>query len=168
MSVYFIGCLHLAHKNIAENLRGMSVKDHDERILEGLSALTKRDKVFILGDLTMETAKGYYELGKLRCVTHVVLGNHDRYQDVKCLLDNVDQVSGCLNYKSSILTHMPVHPQCLGDRYEINIHAHVHDYDVVLTRGETEDTTVYDHRYINVDAHRLNYKPISWDEIMSR
>jgi len=157
LSVYFIGCLHLGHKNLIENVRGMSVKDHDEIILENLNKLTKRDKVFILGDLSMENRNCWHELYRLKCVTHVVLGNHDRYQDVKYLNDYVDQVSGCMNYKDCILTHMPIHPMCLeGERFKMNIHAHIHRH------------TVDDDRYFNVDAQRLNYKPISFDEIRSR
>ena len=40
----------------------MSVKDHDEIILENLNKLTKRDKVFILGDLSMENRNCWHEL----------------------------------------------------------------------------------------------------------
>jgi len=83
MSVYFIGCLHLGHRNLIENLRGMEVEEHDELLMDNLKSLTKRDKLFILGDISMENSQPYYRLVQLSCVTHVVLGNHDRHQDAK-------------------------------------------------------------------------------------
>lgn len=165
MSVYFIGCLHLGHANIAKKRGWSSVAAHDSAILNVMMALTKRDKLFILGDLSMENSRCYQSLCSLRCVTHVVLGNHDRHKDVNQLTRRVDQVSGCLTYKKkAILTHIPVHPSCLGDRYQLNIHAHIHDREI--TTYNMNDNQIIDKRYINVDVHKLNYKPLSWDNII--
>lgn len=154
MSVYFIGCLHLGHESIAR-MRGFSSSvSHDQELLAGInSVISKRDKLFILGDIAMETSKHYYMLDEIKGVTQVVLGNHDRPRDVSKLLEHVSGVSGCVKYKGWMLSHIPIHPMEFSYRVSKNVHAHIH--------GQTID----DPRYCNVDAARLNFVPISYDEI---
>jgi len=154
MSVYFIGCLHLGHENIAK-MRGFeSSAEHDRELLAGInSVISNRDKLFILGDLTMETAKHYHLLDQIKGVKHVIMGNHDRHIDVPRLLEHVDGVCGCLKYKNWMLSHVPIHPIEFDYRVKLNVHAHLH--------GQSTN----DPRYYNVDAARLGYVPKSYDEI---
>jgi len=156
MSVYFIGCLHLGHTNIAK-MRGFATsEDHDKELLSGInSVITKRDKLFILGDVTTETAKHYHLLDEIKGVKHVILGNHDRHTDIPKLLEHVDGVCGCLKYKTWMLSHIPIHPIEFDYRVDLNVHAHLHG------------STTGDSRYYNVDAARLGYVPVSYDAIYS-
>lgn len=157
MSVYFIGCLHLGHTNISKMRGFSSSEEHDAVLLEGIqSVITKRDKLFILGDVTMENARHYQLLGQIQGFKQVVMGNHDRPTDVRRLLEHVHGVCGCMKYKGWVLSHIPIHPIEFDYRVSRNIHAHLHDKDID------------DDRYFNVDAHRLNYTPISYEEIKSR
>lgn len=154
MSVYFIGCLHLGHKNMAKHRGFSNVCAHDFSVIEGInSIMTKRDKLFILGDISMENRKSYHMLRLVPGVKHVVLGNHDRHQDTAELLKYVNYISGAVRYKDAWLTHIPVHPSALSHGVETNIHAHVHENDVG------------DPRYVNVDAHKLGYLPRPWSDI---
>ena len=155
MSVYFIGCLHFGHESIA-TMRGFeSSAEHDRVLLKGInSAVTKRDKLFILGDVTMENSKSYHLLDQIRGFKHVVMGNHDRQNDVRELLEHVDAVCGCLKYKGCMLSHIPIHPIEFDYRVSRNIHAHIHDLDL------------NDERYFNVDAAKLNYVPVSYQQIL--
>lgn len=73
----------------------------------------------------MEKALDYYKLDQLNGRKIVVLGNHDRHQDVKKLLDYVDGVAGAVDYKGFILTHVPIHPNEV-QFYRGNIHAPIH------------------------------------------
>jgi calcineurin-like phosphoesterase family protein len=135
-------------------MRGFDeVEEHDQAVIDGINSVCgKRDKLFILGDVTMEKAKPYLRLTEIPALKQVVLGNHDRPQDVDKLLDYAS-VCGCIKYKDALLTHIPVHPMELDYRVNLNIHAHIHEKDVG------------DPRYINVDAHRLNFKPLQWEAI---
>jgi calcineurin-like phosphoesterase family protein len=154
MSVYFIGCLHLGHENIAK-MRGFnSSKDHDKILIDGInSVVSKRDKLYILGDVSMENSKHYHLLDQVRGFKEVVMGNHDRHTDVPKLLKHVNGVCGCAKYKEWMLTHIPIHPIEFDYRVSLNVHAHLHN------------KTTGDPRYFNVDAARLGYVPFSYEEI---
>lgn len=173
---YFIGCIHFGHESMAKYRGFYDSWEHDEHLIRCWNSVVKeKDKVFILGDITMEKAIHYPKLEELNGYKHVVLGNHDRPQDIDRMLDFVDKVSGVFNYNGYMLTHVPIHPNevtwCKG-----NIHAHIHHKNVidsveVYDRYQDEGSklvTVGQEKYINVDAHLLNYKPISFAEIESR
>jgi calcineurin-like phosphoesterase family protein len=146
----------LGHESIAE-MRGFSSSEaHDKVLLDGInSVITKRDKLFILGDVTMENAKHYHKLDSIRGYKHVILGNHDRHTNLPELLKHVDGACGCLKYKKlAMLSHIPIHPVEFDYRVSLNIHAHLHN------------KAISDPRYYNVDAARLGYVPVSWDNIV--
>ena len=111
MSCYFIGCLHLGHNNIAKWRGFKDSEEHDEYLIKQWnSVIKKRDMVWILGDVGMETSKYYFKLDLLNGDKKVVLGNHDKWQDVPELLKYVKGVSGMVDYKGYALTHAPIHP----------------------------------------------------------
>lgn len=157
MKVRFISDLHFGHENLATNLRGFSSAiEHDEYIIDQWNSIVsnKKDITYILGDITMANSRFYYLLNRLKGIKHVILGNHDRRQDIPKLLEYVDTVSGMINYKKEfILTHCPIHPSELEFRYKYNIHGHVHA------------NTIPDNRYINVCCEALEYKPKTIEEL---
>lgn len=164
--VRFIADLHLSHTNMA-TLRGFStVEEHDEYIIEKWnSVVTKRDITYILGDITMEKSAPYYLLDRLNGLKHVVMGNHDRRQDVKKLLEHVESVAGMVQYKGVILTHCPIHPMELEHRFPRNIHGHIHDSQVMeIDRGGF----LKDERYICVSCERVDYTPKTLEELFSK
>jgi len=150
MSVYFIGCLHFGHENMAK-MRGFdSSEEHDKVLLDGInSVVTKRDKLFILGDVTMETARHYRLLDQIKGIKQVVMGTHSHRNKIWCRC-------GCMKYKGWMLSHIPIHPIEFDSRVSRNIHAHLHD------------KFVDDDRYFNVDAEMIDYTPISYDEISAK
>lgn len=149
MSVFFISDLHLGHENMAIK-RGFSCADEMNQYIidKWNSVIDKRDMVYILGDLTMEKKRDYPLLNILKGEKTVILGNHDRRQDVTEMLKYVTNVAGMMNYKSKIiLTHYPIHPCELDYRYSYNIHGHVHE------------NSLEDKRYINVSCEVVDYTP---------
>lgn len=159
MSTYFIGCLHISHENMAKHRGFENSEEHDNYLIKQWnSVIKKKDKVYILGDVTMENRKHYHKLALLNGLKTVVLGNHDLEKDVPELLKYVDKVCGCVKYKGFIVTHIPVHTSELY-RFKGNIHAHLHEY--VILKNEFEA----DKRYIHTDAKYLDFKPISFEEI---
>ena len=130
--VRFIADLHLSHANMAKRRGFSTVEEHDEHIIaKWNSVVNKRDVTYILGDVTMEKSSPYPLLDRLNGIKHVVLGNHDRRQDVKKLLEYVDSVAGMIQYKGVMLTHCPIHPMQLDYRFNYNIHGHIDDKQVM-------------------------------------
>lgn len=162
--VRFIADLHLGHANMASRRGFSTVEEHDNHIIESWnSVVSKRDVTYVLGDVTMEKKASYHLLDRLNGVKHVVLGNHDRRQDVTSLLEHVESVAGMVNYKGITLTHCPIHPMELEHRFSRNIHGHIHDSQVMLLDSGLEDP---DPRYICVSCERVDYKPKSLIELI--
>lgn len=157
MSAYFISDLHFGHENMAIK-RGFSCADEmNEHIVKCWnSVISKRDIVFILGDVTMEKVKDYPILNTMKGLKTVVLGNHDQPQHVTELLKYVNKVGGMITYKkTAILTHCPIHPSELEYRFKYNIHGHVHE------------NSLNDPRYKNVSAEVLNYTPVEFSMLIN-
>ena len=147
--VFAISDLHFSHKNMSLRRGFEDELQHDEHIIESWNSVVhKKDTVFLLGDVTMEKTSPYVLLQRLNGVINVVLGNHDYKNHVPELLKYVNSVAGMVDYKGFILTHCPVHPLQLENRYTRNIHGHVHT------------NSINDDRYINVCCEVIDYKPI--------
>jgi len=167
-TIRFIADLHLGHTNMALHRGFSSVEEHDEYIVQKYNSVVhKRDVTYILGDITMEKSSPYHILDRLNGTKHVVLGNHDRRQDVKKLLDHVDSVAGMINYKGVFLTHCPIHPMEMGYRVKHNIHGHIHEKFV------EKDFTLFgiplfkrvDRRYHCVSCEHVGYAPKTLEEL---
>lgn len=77
--VFYTSDLHFGHVYMAK-LRGFSsVEAHDNHIVESWNrAVTKRDHVWILGDLALGGPKDWWEpVIRLNGTKHLVFGNHD-------------------------------------------------------------------------------------------
>ena len=161
--VFFIADLHLGHINMALHRGFSTVEEHDEHIIEKYnSVVSKRDVTYILGDVTMEKSAPYPLLDRLNGIKHVVLGNHDRRQDVKKLLEYVESVAGMIQYKGVMLTHCPIHPMELDYRFNKNIHGHIHEKQVMKMLDGWEEP---DERYICVSCERVDYTPKTLEEL---
>jgi len=161
--VRFIADLHLGHTNMALHRGFTSVEEHDEHIItQWNNVVNKRDVTYILGDVTMEKKSSYPLLDRLNGVKHVVLGNHDRRQDIPHLLQHVESVAGMIQYKGIMLTHAPIHPMELEYRFNKNIHGHIHDKVVMKMLDGWE---VIDERYFCVSCEQVDYKPKTLEEL---
>lgn len=173
--VLMIGCLHLGHKWMAKYRGFQDEWYHDDYLMDQWnSTVDKKDLVYILGDITMETPEYYYKLDLLKGRKRVVLGNHDRPKDVPELLKYVETVSGIEYYEGFLLTHCPIHPNeisfCRG-----NIHAHIHHANIlddiyVPEKYGQESKVPYStiDKYFNVDAKLLDFKPKTLEELYGK
>jgi calcineurin-like phosphoesterase family protein len=166
-----IGCLHLGHKSIAHHRGFQDEFYHDEHLIDSWnSVVDRRDLTYILGDITMETSKWYFQLDRLNGRKIVVLGNHDRHQDVRELLNYVESVGGAIDYKGCLLTHVPIHPNEIGF-CRANIHAHIHQntlHEVEISNSYNDVRSIITptlHKYYCVDAKLINYKPKTLEEL---
>jgi len=164
-TVRFIADLHLSHTNMATRRGFSTVEQHDEHIIEKWNSVVKKqDVTYILGDVTMEKSAPYHLLDRLNGLKHVVLGNHDRRQDVRKLLEHVESVAGMVQYKGAILTHCPIHPMELEHRFPKNIHGHIHDKQVMLFHPDDPYQSP-NPSYICVSCERVDYTPKTLEEL---
>ena len=168
--VRFIADLHFNHENCAIHRGFANANEMNEHIIEKWNnVVSKRDVTYILGDITMEKASGYTLLDRLNGIKHVILGNHDRRQDVRKLLEHVTSVGGAIKYKGIyMLTHIPIHPQELKYRFSVNIHGHVHENSIMGYKWcylDQEDKEVPHPNYRNVSAENIDYIPKTLKEL---
>jgi len=165
--VRFIADLHFGHKWMAEHRGFSDVHQHDEHIIDCWnSVVNKKDIVYILGDITMESADHYYRLNAMNGRKKVVLGNHDDPRHVLELLKYVEEVSGMVKYKGIWLTHCPVHERELEFRVPRNIHGHIHEHKIMTTMWV--DDVIFDipdDRYHCVSCEQIDYKPKTLAEL---
>lgn len=166
-NVRFIGCLHLGHKWMATHRGFKDSEEHDEHLIKTWNSVVhKKDMVYILGDVTMESNEHYYKLDKLQGRKIVVMGNHDLHNHTRDLLNYVESVAGMIDYKGFALTHAPIHPNELP-RYRGNIHAHIHENLLIEVMAESKwkdpgsELVPTLHKYYNVDCFKVNFKPQS-------
>jgi calcineurin-like phosphoesterase family protein len=61
-----------------------------------------------------------------------------------------------------IMTHIPIHSESLA-RWGLNVHGHLHHNVVRLPLSQIPDK-----RYFSVCMERINYTPISLEEVKSK
>jgi len=153
--IYVISDLHLGHNNLAVHRGFVDAEAHDYHIMKQWnSVITKRDTVWILGDITMEHHKYYDRLDLLNGIKNVIGGNHDLPNHTKKMLPFINKYCGCYNYKGLIMTHIPIHPGSFEGRFRKNIHGHIHEHNIS------------DDRYVNVSAEQLDYKPVLLTDLL--
>jgi len=170
--VFMIADLHLGHLNMAKKRGFSTAEEHDEHIISQWNKkVSKRDTVYILGDVTMESSKPYPLLNRMNGLKRVVLGNHDMAKDIPELLKYVHSVSGMIRYKGLWLTHCPVHERELEFRVPRNIHGHIHEERIMKTQWVDEwmtgmsYTEVPDDRYHCVSCEHVDYTPVTLEEL---
>ena len=173
-NVKFIGCVHLGHEWMAKHRGFKDVDEYHEHLIKSWNSVVhKKDLVYILGDVTMETNEFYPILDSLNGRKKVILGNHDLGKHIPDLLKHVETVEGMVDYKGFVLTHCPIHPSAL-ERNVGNIHAHIHDNNVEEVAAMTMYNNPGSHRrltqhmYFKVDAHYIDYKPKTIEELLNR
>jgi calcineurin-like phosphoesterase family protein len=176
-NIFLIGCTHFGHENVYKFLNKdgtrvrhpfVDAKEGDEAMIDRWNnTVSKGDKVYVLGDVAFHKTH-LATIGRLNGSKVLVKGNHDNLQlaeyvkyfrDVRAYHRLVDDL---------VLSHVPVHPQSLwserNNKYWINIHAHLHSGAVMSSL----DASLPDYRYFSVCVERINYTPISLEEIRGR
>jgi len=129
---------------------------HNQHIVDIINThVNKNDTLWILGDVSFRGDEHLNYVHKIICENkNLVLGNHDLQPMANYVSAGFNKIHGMVRHKEFLLTHAPVHPCQLENRYNANIHGHLHTYDVD------------DPRYVNVNIDRLEgMKPLSLSEI---
>lgn len=135
-----------------------SVEHMDEVMVERWNAkIGARDIVYHMGDVAIHK-RNLETIHRLNGRKILILGNHDVEKASKYLQYFSDVRAFKMIPKMFVATHVPIHAGSIG-RFKFNVHGHLHER-VVLNEAGEEDL-----RYLNVSVERINYTPISVDEI---
>jgi calcineurin-like phosphoesterase family protein len=115
--------------------------------------------VYHLGDVVI--ARRHLETVKrLNGRKILIRGNHDIYKDKDYYGAGFEQIHGVRVFVDQfILSHIPLHPDCVGERFKRNVHGHLHG-NRIMVDGEI------DPRYLCVCVEQINYTPISFDDVL--
>lgn len=155
---------HLGHKNIPKFRPQVdSVEHNSELFLENvLSAVSKRDTLWILGDVVFDKNHAYVleEISAKVNQLNIVLGNHDtetteRKDLIKRLWSEgvITNLHSLVSYKGVWLSHAPIHADELRGKY--NCHGHTHNH------------CIDDPRYYNVCVDQTDMKPILFQDVLA-
>lgn len=161
---WIISDLHFGHKNILKfsgPLRGGTTsEEHDEWLIAQINSTVKKgDLLYICGDVAFDE-ESLAKLKKVKGQKILVRGNHDILTPNK-YLEYFSQIHGLISFKGTFwISHAPIHPQELRDRY--NIHGHVHQNSILDEQGQV------DPRYINVCVEMSYGIPQSLDDLLEK
>ncbi len=163
-NIFFISDTHFGHSNILTFKRKdgspvrsfSSVEEMDETIIENWNKVVRPvDKIYHLGDVVI-ARRNLQILERLNGKKRLVRGNHDIFK-TKDYLKYFDEIYGVRVFPEwkIICSHIPVHTSQMEYRFKLNVHGHLHE------------KTLDDNRYLNVSCERINFTPISIEEILS-
>ena len=163
---------HFYHRNICTflNYDGTKVRPWDdaETMTEEMiqwynECVSDQDRVYILGDVAFTVAGMKACVSRLKGRKVLVPGNHDPNK-MRRYFDLFDDVRGYVVKKGFIMSHIPIHEDCLS-RWRLNIHGHLHGNTVkdmfAGHRLQSEDK-----RYYNACVEQTNFRPKLLDEIL--
>lgn len=170
---------HFYHTNICKftNYDGTKLRPWDdaeqmtEDMIEMYNELVDdKDRVYILGDVAFKNSDMHKSVARLKGRKCLVPGNHEPPK-MRQYFDLFDDVRGYVVKKGFIMSHIPIHEQSLS-RWQLNIHGHLHNNEVQLTRTNmvhgtmTGLVTEPDPRYYCACVERTNFRPKLLDEIL--
>ena len=127
------------------------------------SVVRPNDKVYFLGDVVMSRKNSALSiLYRLNGEKVLIKGNHDQCS-AEAYLAYFKDIRGSHQFDGLIMTHIPIHLDSLA-RWGLNVHGHLH-YQQVMLRGFNNKPIEPDTRYFNVSMERINYTPISLEEV---
>lgn len=190
MKRFVISDHHFGHENILKFTNdGSKVRPGFSNVLQmnnymiwqHNSVVSPEDKVYFLGDVAFNNKVFHEVMPRLNGNKSLILGNHDHFKmsEYYKYFKNIYS-SRHIKYSDTlkfVLCHYPLHPDCNFPNYPICIHGHIHEKDIKVTDhylvesiygpAVASDTEI-DNRYVNVSVEKINYTPISLDEIARR
>lgn len=178
-NIFLISDTHFGHKGILEfnAKRGegkerpfASVEEMDEFMIEKWNSVVgPQDKVYHLGDVCIPR-KGLKHLARCNGKKRLIKGNHDIFR-VREYAEYFEDIRAYHTLEKFVLSHIPLHPTFVEERWKGNIHGHLHSESVtktVLDGSWYGMHTEIDPLYLCVSVEQINYTPISFEEAKKR
>ena len=159
-----------------------STEEMDETMVERWNAkVSPNDTVYHLGDVVINR-KSLHHVKRLNGKKRLIRGNHDIFKDEDYREVGFEKIYGVRVFVDKfILSHIPLHPDCVTNRFRVNVHGHLHgneimQKDLVKTDEINPDTgmhyytlgTFVDPRYLCVSVEHTDYEPLSFEEVDAR
>lgn len=167
-ATWLISDPHFGHANICRFLNDDGSKlrpwdtpeEMDEVLVSNWNSVVRpKDRVYCLGDVVINR-RCLPTLGRLNGRKCLIFGNHDIFRTSE-YLEYFDNCRAYWPLDGFVLSHIPMHRDSLS-RWKANIHGHLHNKVVLSSDGSP------DPKYINVCVEKINYTPISFEEIRLR
>lgn len=139
-----------------------SAEAGDEAMIENHNKVVKpTDKVYFLGDAFMTTKSQEIDriMYRLNGEKVLIKGNHD-VAKLDIYARHFKDVRAYHVLANLALSHVPLHPDSISERWLGNVHGHLHYHTVKDSSGKD------DPRYLNVSVERVNYTPIALEEVI--
>lgn len=159
-------------------------QEMDEEMIRRWNAkVSPTDKVYVLGDVAMRQ-QHLKTMDRCHGRKTLIRGNHDIFH-VKDYLKHFSEVHAIryVENREFVMTHIPLHPDSVRERYKYNVHGHLHANRVMKEKwmGEYSDDTipptlinadswerVIDPMYLNICVEQTDYTPLSHEEVVER
>jgi calcineurin-like phosphoesterase family protein len=182
---FVISDTHFGHTNSWEKFKlpngdplrpFTSTEEMDETMVERWNAVVRpQDTVYHLGDVVINR-KSLHHVKRLNGKKRLVRGNHDIFKDADYREVGFDSLYGVRVFVDKfILSHIPLHPDCVTERFRVNVHGHLHanelmqEYDTGMGSTFHRDMAMRpDPRYLCVSVEHTDYRPLSFDEVEDR
>jgi calcineurin-like phosphoesterase family protein len=191
MTIFVVSDHHFGHANILKFLKidgktrvrpeFETVEEMNETMIQNHNkVVSDSDKVYFLGDIAFNNRVFHEVMPRLKGKKSLILGNHDhlKMDEYYKYFKNIYSARYLKhNDKYFVLCHYPMHPKTNYPNHPVCIHGHIHE-KVIMTREAYLCESLYgpsigydeyeDTYYFNVSVERINYTPISLDEIASK
>ena len=181
---FVISDTHFGHTNSWEKFKladgsplrpFTSTEEMDETMVKRWNSVVgPSDTVYHLGDVVINR-KSLHHVKRLNGKKRLVRGNHDIFKDQDYRDVGFESLYGVRVFVDQwILSHIPLHPASVTDRFRVNIHGHLHAGFVptIASIGpgvtDCEYTQEPDPRYYCVSVEHTDYRPLSFDEVDAR
>jgi len=179
---FVISDTHFGHTNSWEKFKlpngdplrpFTSTEEMDETMVERWNAVVRpQDTVYHLGDVVINR-KSLHHVKRLNGKKRLVRGNHDIFKDSDYREVGFESLYGVRVFVDKfILSHIPLHPDCVTDRFRVNVHGHLHANEVMELTLQVTGDDIYpyeeeriDPRYLCVSVEHTDYRPLSFDEV---
>lgn len=177
--IYFISDTHFYHKKIIEYCKRPfeNVEQMNKAIIENWNnTVSKDDTVYHLGDVALCSNELIENLiNKLNGNKFLIRGNHDTKSVVtweKFGFTVMKNAPINIEQEKLLLSHVPQPDNVIPKGY-INVHGHIHNTELNECSYHNENKEIKEYpqelytseKHICVSVERINYTPISIDEI---
>lgn len=161
MNIYFIADTHFSDENILryENRPFKNIKDMDNKIVENWNRIVKDgDIIYVLGDFGAYNHESLI-LSQLNGKKYLIKGNHDIEENEYYRKAGFEEVYDCPIIIDNfwMLSHEPLYVN--SNMPYANLFGHVHNSPLFKT---------YSKQHYCVTVERIDYTPISFDEIIEK
>lgn len=161
--IFITSDTHFGHSGVCRFLRKDGTKlrpwDNPDEMDEELvkrwnSVVHPLDKVYHLGDVAMKQ-QHMKIMDRCNGSKRLIRGNHDIFK-TKLYMRYFKEIYGVRVLEDMILSHIPLHPESITQRYKTNVHGHLH--------ANSLDSPIH----VCVSVEQTDYTPISIEDLRIR